>query len=52
MVLTIYDYKDDRPINELNQWHVGIKGEAQQVNELFAEKDLYPTALEIHKKYR
>lgn len=52
MVLTIYDYKEPRPINEVNQWHVGIKGEAQQVNELFAEKGLYPTALEIHKKYR
>jgi len=52
MVLTIYDYKDPRPINEVNQWHVGIKGEAQQVNELLAQKGLYPTALEIHKKYR
>lgn len=52
MVLTIYDYKDDRPINEVNQWHVGIKGDAHQVNELFNEKGLYPSALEIHKKYR
>lgn len=52
MVLTIYDYKDDRPINQVNQWHVGIKGDAHQVNELFAQKGLYPTAFEIHKKYR
>src|SRR5689334_12537125 len=40
MVLTIYDHNDPRPINEVNQWHLGIKGEAQQVNELFAEKGL------------
>lgn len=52
MVLTIYDYKDNRPIDEVNQWHVGIKGDAHQVNELFIKKGLYPTALEIHKKYR
>lgn len=52
MVLTIYDYKDPRPINEVNQWHVGIKGDAHQVDLLFREKGLYPEALEIHKKYR
>lgn len=52
MVLTIYDYKEPRPVNEVNQWHVGIKGDAHQVNQLFIEKDIYPAALEIHKKYR
>lgn len=52
MVLTIYDYKESRPINEVNQWHVGLKGDAHQVDQLFREKGLYPEALEIHKKYR
>ena len=52
MVLTIYDYKDLRPLNEVNQWHVGIKGDAHQVDLFFREKGLYPEALEIHKKYR
>ena len=52
MVLTIYDYKESRPINQVNQWHVGIKGDAHQVDQLFREKGLYPAALEIHKKYR
>ena len=52
MVLTIYDYKERRPINEVNQWHVGIKGDAHQVDLLFRELGIHPEALEIHKKYR
>ena len=52
MVLTIYDYKDERPLNEVNQWHVGLKGDAHQVDQLLREKGLYAEALEIHKKYR
>lgn len=52
MVVTIYDYKEKRPINEVNQWHVGIKGDAHQVDLLFRELGIHPEALEIHKKYR
>lgn len=53
MTLTIYDYKEyRRPIQDVNQWHVGIKGDAHQVDLLFREKGLPPEALEIHKKYR
>lgn len=52
-VLTIYDYKEyHRPIHEVNQWHVGIKGDAHLVDLLFKEKGLYPEAFEIRKKYR
>lgn len=25
-VITIYDYKDDRPVQEVTRWHVGRKG--------------------------
>jgi hypothetical protein len=53
MILTIYDYKEyRRPIEDVNQWHVGIKGDAHQVNLFFIEKDIPPEVLEIHKKYR
>ena len=53
MVLTIYDYKEyRRPIEDVNQWHVGIKGDAHQVNLFFIEKGIPSEALEIHKKYR
>ena len=52
MVLTIYDYKEHRPINEVNQWHIGIKGDAHQVDLLFRELGIHPEALEIQKKYR
>ena len=52
-VLTIYDYKEYyRPVQEVNQWHVGIKGDAYLVDILFKEKGLYPDAFEIRKKYR
>lgn len=52
VVLTIYDYKEYRPIHEVNQWHVGIKGDAHLVDLLFKEKGLYPEAFEIKKKCR
>lgn len=52
-VLTIYDYKEyHRSIQEVNQWHVGLKGDAHFVDILFKEKGLYPEAFEIRKKYR
>jgi hypothetical protein len=51
-VLTIYDYKEYRPITEVNQWHVGIKGDAHQVDLLFKERNLHPEMFEIRKKYR
>lgn len=52
MVMTIYDYKETRPINEVNQWHVGLKGDAHQVDLFFRERGLHPEGLEIRKKYR
>ena len=52
MVVTIYDYKEKRPVNEVNQWHVGIRGDAHQVDQLFRELGIAPEALEIQKKYR
>ena len=52
MVLTIYDYKEYRPIHEVNQWHVGIKGDAHLVDLLFKEKGLYPQSFDIRKKCR
>lgn len=53
MVLTIYDYKEyHRPVQEVNQWHVGIKGDAHLVDLLFKQHGLYPEAFEIRKKYR
>lgn len=52
MVLTIYDYKEYRPIHEVNQWHVGIKGDAHLVDLLFKEKELFPEAFEIRMKHR
>ena len=52
-VVTIYDYKEIyRPVNEVNQWHVGLKGDAHQVDLLFKEYGVYPEAFEIRKKYR
>jgi aspartyl/asparaginyl beta-hydroxylase (cupin superfamily) len=52
MVLTIYDYKEYRPISKVNQWHVGIKGDAHLVDLLFKQKGLHPEAFEIRKKCR
>jgi hypothetical protein len=52
MVLTIYDYKEYRPVNRVNQWHVGIKGDAHLVDLLFKEKGLYPQSFDIRKKCR
>ena len=52
-MVTIYDYKEwYRPTTEVNQWHVGLKGDAHQVHLLFKEKGLYPEAFEVQKKYR
>lgn len=31
-VITIYDYKEDRPVEELALWHVGSKGNAAAVD--------------------
>ena len=43
---------DALPVNEVNQWHVGIRGDAHQVDQLFRELGISPEALEIQKKYR
>ncbi len=43
-VLTIYDYKDKRPFEEINKWHVGAKGDRTKIDEFlkshFAEEIL------------
>lgn len=37
MIFTIYDYKDDRPLDKLREWHIGGKEEAvvELVNQYF-----------------
>lgn len=33
-VLTVYDYKDDRSLEEIQEWHVGSKGNHTKIDEL------------------
>lgn len=42
-VITIYEYKEIVPVEEVQVWHVGIKGDDRRFYEFFAEKNLgYP----------
>ncbi len=36
LVFTIYDYKEVRPIEEIDLWHVGAKGDARQLERIFS----------------
>ncbi len=39
-VVTIYDYKEIIPVNEVNIWHVGAKGNVKMIDGFFKEKGL------------
>ncbi len=43
-VMTIYDYKDDRPIDTIKDWHIGARGDRAKIDEFlkshFAEEAL------------
>jgi hypothetical protein len=39
-VITIYDYKEIIPVNEVTMWHIGSKGNVKMINEFFKEKGL------------
>jgi hypothetical protein len=34
-IITIYDYKDDRPFKEINDWRVGGKGKRDLIQKFF-----------------
>lgn len=34
-VITIYDYKEKTPFRELNEWHVGGKGDREKIKKFF-----------------
>jgi hypothetical protein len=40
-VITIYDYKDPRPIGEIDMWHVGLKGDQKILEAFFREQSLF-----------
>ncbi len=40
-VITIYDYKDPRPLEDIDMWHVGLKGNYKQLETFFREQGLF-----------
>ena len=40
-VITIYDYKDPRPLEDIDMWHVGLKGNYKQLETFFREQSLF-----------
>ena len=40
-IVTIYDYKDPRPINDIDMWHVGYKGSERDLEAFFEQKKLF-----------
>ncbi len=40
-VITIYDYKDPRPLEDIDMWHVGLKGDQKKVEAFFREQSLF-----------
>lgn len=40
-VVTIYDYKDPRPISDIDMWHVGYKGSEKDFEGFFEQKKLF-----------
>lgn len=34
-VITIYDYKEKTPFREINEWHVGGKGDREKIKKFF-----------------
>ncbi len=39
-VITIYDYKEIIPVNEVTMWHFGSKGDVKKIDDFFKEKGL------------
>jgi hypothetical protein len=40
-VITIYDYKDPRPLEDIDMWHVGLKGDQKDLEAFFSEQHLF-----------
>lgn len=40
-VITIYDYKDPRPLEDIDMWHVGLKGDKKKLEAFFKEQMLF-----------
>ena len=40
-VITIYDYKDPRPLEDIDMWHVGYKGNDKDLERFFKKQRLY-----------
>ena len=40
-VITIYDYKDPRPLEDIDVWHVGLKGDQKELEAFFREQHLF-----------
>jgi hypothetical protein len=34
-VITVYDYKDRTPFRDINEWHVGGKGDREKIKKFF-----------------
>ena len=39
-VITIYDYKDPRPLGDIDMWHVGYKGSGKDLEDFFEQSKL------------
>lgn len=40
-VITIYDYKDPAPLQHIDMWHVGFKGDERELDKFFRKQRLY-----------
>lgn len=40
-VITVYDYKDDRPLEYVDMWHVGFKGDQKKLKAFFKKQRLF-----------
>ena len=40
-VVTIYDYKDNRQLEDIDMWHVGYKGSEKDVEGFFEQQKLF-----------
>ncbi len=40
-VVTIYDYKDNRQLEDIDMWHVGYKGSEKDVKDFFRKLHLF-----------
>ena len=39
-VITIYDYKETKPVDKIAIWHVGSRGDTRRLEQFFKERDL------------